>query len=80
MLTPWARFWQQWTSSAFLRAYLQQASTGAIVPRAREDVARLLDALVLEKNVYELGYELDNRPEWVRIPLAGILRALGTKR
>jgi len=30
--------------------------------------------------VYELGYELNNRPEWVRIPLAGILRSIGPRR
>jgi maltose alpha-D-glucosyltransferase/alpha-amylase len=80
VLAPWARFWQQWASSAFLRAYLQTAADTPLLPRTREDLARLLNVMLLEKNVYELGYELDNRPEWVRIPLAGILRALGTKR
>ena len=80
LLTPWARFWQQWVSSAFLRAYLQQVADGPLVPRAREELARLLNVLLLEKNVYELGYELNNRPEWVRVPLAGILRALPPKR
>jgi len=78
-LTPWARFWQQWASSAFLRAYLQQMGDAALVPRAREDLSRLLGVLVLEKNMYELGYELNNRPEWVRVPLASILRTLGGK-
>jgi len=79
VLTPWARFWQQWASSAFLRAYLQQVADVPLVPRAREELARLLDVLLLEKNTYELGYELNNRPQWVRIPLAGILRALATR-
>jgi len=36
----------------------------------------LLDAFVLEKAVYELNYELNNRPDWVRIPLRGILQLL----
>jgi maltose alpha-D-glucosyltransferase / alpha-amylase len=80
VLAPWARFWGQWAGSAFLRAYLQQAGDAPFVPRAREELARLLNALLLEKNVYELGYELNNRPEWVRIPLAGILRSIGVKR
>jgi len=79
VLTPWARFWQQWASSAFLRAYLQQVADAPLVPRAREELARLLDVLLLEKNTYELGYELNNRPHWVRIPLAGILRTLATR-
>ena len=50
-----------------------------LVPRTREDLSRLLGVLVLEKNMYELGYELNNRPEWVRVPLASILRTLGGK-
>jgi maltose alpha-D-glucosyltransferase/alpha-amylase len=80
VLRPWARFWQQWACSAFLRAYLQQAGDAPLLPRSREDLARILDVLLLEKNMYELAYELNNRPEWVRIPLAGVLRALASKR
>jgi maltose alpha-D-glucosyltransferase / alpha-amylase len=76
-LEPWSRFWTLWTSSAFLRAYLQQMEGSPLLPRPREQVARLLDVLLLEKIVYELGYELNNRPEWVQIPLRGILRTLG---
>jgi maltose alpha-D-glucosyltransferase/alpha-amylase len=80
VLQPWGRFWQQWASSAFLRAYLQQAGDTPLLPRSREDLARLLDVWLLEKNLYELGYELNNRPEWVRIPLAGVLRTLASRR
>jgi maltose alpha-D-glucosyltransferase/alpha-amylase len=36
----------------------------------------LLDVSMLEKAIYELGYEMNNRPEWVRIPLEGILQLL----
>ena len=32
---------------------------------------------VLEKAFYELNYELNNRPDWVRIPLAAILDVIG---
>jgi maltose alpha-D-glucosyltransferase/alpha-amylase len=39
----------------------------------------MLDALVLEKAIYELGYELNNRPDWVRIPLQGILDLVGAQ-
>jgi maltose alpha-D-glucosyltransferase/alpha-amylase len=46
---------------------------GHIVPASDEDFRRLLDAFVLEKAMYELTYELNNRPSWIRIPLAGIL-------
>ena len=41
-----------------------------------EGIQRLLTVFELEKAVYELRYELDNRPDWVSIPAAGILRML----
>jgi maltose alpha-D-glucosyltransferase/alpha-amylase len=39
----------------------------------------LLDFFLLEKAFYEIGYELSHRPEWLRVPLAGILRILAAK-
>ena len=45
-------------------------------PRCRGERERLLAACELEKALYELGYELDNRPDWVHVPVAGILRLL----
>ena len=75
-LEPWARLWHQWVSSTFLKAYLEVADRGPFLPRSREETAALLDTYVLEKAVYELGYELNNRPEWVKQPLRGILQHL----
>ena len=46
------------------------------IPRGREELALLLDVHLLDKAVYELGYELNNRPSWVRIPLDGISQLL----
>jgi maltose alpha-D-glucosyltransferase / alpha-amylase len=40
----------------------------------------LLELFVLEKALYELAYEADNRPEWLRIPLSGLLHVLGSNR
>ena len=45
-------------------------------PKDREELALLLDLYLLDKAVYELGYELNNRPSWVRIPLDGISQLL----
>jgi len=73
-LEPWADFWFQCTSATFLNAYLEMAGTAAFIPQAREELSVLLDAYLLEKAIYELGYELNNRPDWVRIPLQGILK------
>jgi maltose alpha-D-glucosyltransferase / alpha-amylase len=40
----------------------------------------LLDVYLLEKGVYELGYELNNRPDWVKVPLQGLLQLLSASR
>jgi maltose alpha-D-glucosyltransferase/alpha-amylase len=71
-LEPWARFWVAWASVAFLKAYLAEIGDAAFMPRTRPELRTLLDTFLLEKAIYELGYELNNRPDWVRIPLQGI--------
>ncbi len=75
-LEPWARFWVRWVSATFLRAYLQSAGSASFIPQARDELVRLLRVLMLEKNVYEIDYELNNRPDWLAIPVHGILRLL----
>ncbi len=76
-LESWARFWERWISAAFLRAYLDRAQGASFIPPSRQELAVLLDVYILEKAVYELQYELNNRPAWVGIPLQGILQILG---
>jgi maltose alpha-D-glucosyltransferase/alpha-amylase len=72
----WGRFWYLWVSAVFVKAYLRIAGETPLVPRNREELQILLDALLLEKAIYELEYELNNRPDWVKIPLQGILQLL----
>lgn len=72
-LEPWAELWRQWVSAAFLGAYRKTLRGRGIVPDDSATFAELLDAFMLEKAFYELSYELNNRPTWVRIPLRGIL-------
>jgi maltose alpha-D-glucosyltransferase/alpha-amylase len=76
-LEPWADLWHQWVSAAFLAEYRQTATGASFVPPGDGDFARLFDAFTLAKALYELVYELNNRPDWVRIPLSGVLRLLG---
>jgi maltose alpha-D-glucosyltransferase/alpha-amylase len=76
-LQPWARFWHLWVSAAFLKAYLAGAAQVSFLPQERDELQVLLDAFLLERAIYKLGYELNNRPDWVRIPLQGILDLLG---
>ena len=58
--------------SAFVRAYLRTAGSASFLPRNDSDLELLLNSFLLEKSVYELGYELNNRPDWVPIPIRGI--------
>lgn len=76
----WARFWCDWSSAAFLKAYLGIAARSRFWPQAEADVRLLFDVYVLEKAMYELNYELNNRPAWVPIPVQGILRLLEALR
>ncbi len=72
----WAEFWQRWVSAVFLKSYLKEAGGARFVPGNRSELSVLLRVLLLEKAVYELSYELNNRPDWVGIPLRGILQLL----
>jgi maltose alpha-D-glucosyltransferase/alpha-amylase len=72
-LEPWARLWQTWASAAFLRGYFGAAGHTVFVPAEHSQRDALLRLFVLDKALYELNYELNNRPEWVRIPLRGVL-------
>ena len=74
-----AKFWRLWVSAAFLKAYRGEASKGNIIPKAKRELQALLDIYLLEKAVYELGYELNNRPEWITIPIQGIRDLLKTQ-
>ena len=72
-LERWSRLWQNAVSAEFLRAYRDTmvAVPGLLPDWEQADV--LLNAYLLEKALYELLYELNNRAGWVKIPLAGIL-------
>jgi maltose alpha-D-glucosyltransferase / alpha-amylase len=77
-LNGWAKAWQNAAAGEFLRAYRETigAKHGAakqdLLP-GTEETQKLLDAYLLEKALYELLYELNNRPAWLHIPIAGIL-------
>jgi maltose alpha-D-glucosyltransferase/alpha-amylase len=75
-LESWARFWVDSVSAAFLRSYLTTAGNASFVPQTTEDLDLQLSTMLLEKALYELRYELNSRPEWVRIPLRGILEVV----
>ena len=68
----WAHAWYVWTSAAFLAAYRQIAAGAVFLPASAEDFECLLETCLLEKALYELRYELNNRPDWVDLPLQAI--------
>jgi maltose alpha-D-glucosyltransferase/alpha-amylase len=72
----WAQSWYTWVASRFLHSYFETAQPGSFLPSSREEISGLLQVHLLDKAVYELGYELNNRPSWVGIPLAGISQLL----
>jgi maltose alpha-D-glucosyltransferase / alpha-amylase len=72
-LTAWAILWQNSVSAEFLRAYRATIHANPSLLPSPQQSQSLLAAYLLEKALYELLYELNNRPAWLRIPLAGIL-------
>lgn len=71
-LAPVAQFWRSWVAAAYLREYLAVAGDASFIPRGTAALSKLLEVQLLDKALYELLYELNNRPAWVRIPLQGI--------
>ena len=67
--------WEERARARFLEGYLETVDP-ALLPSGQAAFERLLSVFELEKAVYELQYELDNRPDWVGIPVRGIQRLL----
>ncbi len=67
--------WEEQARSGFLDAYLETVDA-TLLPAGQAAISKLLAIFELEKAVYELRYELNNRPDWVAIPVAGIARLL----
>jgi maltose alpha-D-glucosyltransferase/alpha-amylase len=70
---PWIRAWETAACAIFLRSYLKHMGEGPLLP-GPQSRATLLAAFLLDKALYEFAYELGNRPDWIDIPLAGLLQ------
>jgi maltose alpha-D-glucosyltransferase/alpha-amylase len=75
-LERWADLWYRQMSNVFLQSYLQTTTDAIFIPKNRDDLQIILEAYLLDKAVYEIGYELNNRPNWVVIPIRGIKHIL----
>ncbi len=68
-LGQWAEQWQHYVSRFYMGAYMERYGMGKNLSNEDEILMRVY---LLEKAIYELGYELNGRPDWVVIPLRGI--------
>lgn len=71
-LIPFVEQWYHYMSGFFMQAYLETVQGSTFMPDNKEDLSVLLQTYLLEKAIYELNYELNNRPGWVIIPIRGI--------
>jgi 4-alpha-glucanotransferase len=72
--------WIGEATATYLDGYLSSAEGTPGCPAERADALRLITFFTLEKALYEVLYELANRPEWVGIPLQGVLALLKDQR
>ena len=72
-LEPWAQLWERSAAAVFLHAYRETAQAAEFLPAGDSGFQELLDVFLLDKALYEVLYELNARPAWVRIPLMGIM-------
>ncbi len=75
-IESWATFWTACISAAYLTGYFRAVEGLAFVSSNVEERRVVFDSFLLQKALYEVAYELNNRPDWVRIPLRGILNLI----
>jgi maltokinase len=76
-LAALAQLWEERNAMAFLDGYDSPEDAGRLLPSTSDGRREVLDAFVVAKTVYEVGYEMSHRPDWAHIPLAGLARQLG---
>ena len=78
-LAPWAEAFRAWVCVSFTRSYLAGIAGEAYCPPTPAAARLLLDFYELEKVLYEVNYELNNRPHWLAVPLSGLARIAHAK-
>ena len=71
-LIPFVEKWYHYMSGFFMRSYLDTVAGASFIPHEIEDLEILMDTFLLQKAIYELNYEINNRPGWILVPLRGI--------
>jgi maltose alpha-D-glucosyltransferase/alpha-amylase len=75
-MSVYAEGWNSEVSERYLSKYFDTAKGASYLPATQAEIQTVLELHLLEKAIYELGYELNNRPTWVGIPLQGIGKLL----
>ncbi len=78
-LRPWAHVWHAWTAGSFLREYFKEEGVTRLLPSSPERRTWLLEICAIEKLLGEIRSEPNRRPEWIGVPLRGLLALLGNK-
>jgi maltose alpha-D-glucosyltransferase/alpha-amylase len=73
---PWARLWYRATSLDYLRAYMAKISDDSPLAQPEDEIRIMLPAYLLDEAMQEIGRELSKRPDWLHVPLRGILSLL----
>ena len=71
-LEKWAEQWYHYVSGFYIDAYLDTVKGSDFIPENKQHFDILIQTYLLEKAIYEINYELNNRPKWVSIPIRGI--------
>ncbi|NTW54688.1 MAG: maltose alpha-D-glucosyltransferase [Chlorobaculum sp.] len=75
-LESWAELWSYHVGNHFIDLYTQHTAGKGLIPEEARQRELLLRSYLMNKAIYELNYELNNRPEWLQIPMNGILRLI----
>lgn len=73
---PWAKACEAWSSASFLKGYLHAMEGSTLVPSDRGEFFRALLPFMIDKAFYEIYYEVNNRPDWLRVPVSSVLEYL----
>jgi maltose alpha-D-glucosyltransferase/alpha-amylase len=79
-LVPWADYWYRVVAGWFVAGYREVPQPHQLMTAEGSTMRAWLGFYALEKAVYELGYELNNRPSWVEVPIRGLLAHLPRSR
>jgi maltose alpha-D-glucosyltransferase/alpha-amylase len=78
-LLPFVDQWYHYMSGFFMESYLDTVKNYNLIPSNPNDLEVLLQTFLIEKSIYELNYELNNRPDWIVIPIQGIKSVINNK-